>query len=55
MGAFDYLPWLDPGLLPVRSNSFDVIPGARGSAPSALLVERVTWGWSEVHDVTTGG
>ena len=23
--------------------------------PSALLVERVTWGWPQVHDVTTRG
>ena len=27
--------------------------GLTGSAIRALLVERVTWGWPEVHDVTT--
>ena len=38
-------PGLTPGLPPVRSNSFDVIPWAHPSQPpSALLVEWVTWG-----------
>ena len=46
-------PWTAPG---VRSNSFDVISGAHlGQPPIALLVERVTWGWPEVHGVTTKG
>ena len=56
MGAFDKLPRVDPDLPPVGSNSYDVIPGGSPrSPPSALLVERVTWGWPEVHDVTTRG
>ena len=29
--------------------------GSPGSTPSALLVEWVTWGWPEVHDVTMRG
>ena len=26
--------------------------GSPGSAPSALLVAQVTWGWPQVHDIT---
>ena len=33
LGAFDYVPRVDPGLPLVSSNSFDVIPGAHPGQP----------------------
>ena len=43
-----------PGLPPVRSNSFDVIPGAHPGQPSVpCLWSGSLGGWPQVHDVTT--
>ena len=53
-GAFVKLPWVDLGLPPVRSNSFDVIPGAHpGQPPVPCLWSGSLGGWPQEHDVTT--
>ena len=54
--AFEKLPWVDPGLPPARSNSFEVIPGAYlGQAKVPCLWSGSLKGWPQVHDVTTRG
>ena len=56
MGGFDKLPRVDPGLPPVRSNSFDGIPGAHSSQPPVPCL------WNghlrlppKVHEITWEG
>ena len=49
------LPWVDldrSWYVQIALTSFQ---GLNGWAVRALLVEWVTWGWHEVHDVTTRG
>ena len=36
VGAFDKLARVDPGLPPVRLNSFDLIPGAQPGQPQVM-------------------